>query len=162
MNDKQISPPLIFIVEDSPIIRELVEFTLKKTVFCYVMKYSSCRQVLEALDLITPDLMILDYALDNNYKNAPNGLFFLKILKQMKINIPTIVFSGQIRKDIAINMVRNGAIDYISKESDMFLDELIMAVNKVLTFRNNISEMDASRIKKLRAIRKNAYRISGF
>jgi len=149
----RLSPPLFFIVEDSPIIRELVEFTLRKMMFCNVIKYSTALDALKALTIITPDLIVLDYALDNDKKNAPNGLLFLEKMKKLKLKIPTIVFSGQNKKNVAINMIRNGAIDYVSKDSEMFIDELMGAINGALEYRSNSCEIDARRISKLRKLR---------
>lgn len=129
--------PIIFVVEDNLIVQELLEYSLREEINCYVSKYSNARHALNEVLLIRPDLILLDYSFDGVETKAENGMFFMRELKHKKLLIPVIIFSGQQNKIVMNKLFRAGAIDYISKDQETFLDELISAVRKGLGFCDN-------------------------
>lgn len=129
--------PIIFVVEDNLIVQELLEHSLSSEINCYITKYSNPNHALNEVFLIRPDLILLDYSFGGGRPCSENGLFFMRELKRKNVRIPVIVFSGQQNKIIMNKLFRAGAIDYISKDQEAFLDELISAVRKALGFSDN-------------------------
>jgi DNA-binding NtrC family response regulator len=129
--------PVIFVVEDNLIVQELLEHSLKEEINCYVSNYSTARHALNEIVLVRPDLILLDYSFGGAEANEENGMFFMRELKRKKMVMPVIIFSGQSNKLVMNKLFRIGAIDYISKDQESFLDELILSVRKALGFSDN-------------------------
>ncbi len=84
--------PIIFIVEDSLIVQELLEHSLKEEINCYVSKYSTTRNALNEIVLVRPDLILLDYSFGADQPSAENGMFFMRELRRKNRLIPVIIF----------------------------------------------------------------------
>ena len=78
------------------------------------------------------DLIISDYAMPQF--DAPAAL---AILRQSGLDIPFIVVSGTVGEDIAVNLMKNGAQDYLMKDN---LLRLIPAVTRELAEASNRRE----------------------
>ena len=127
MTSKQI----IYIIEDSTFVQDLIEFSLKLETECEVHKFTGIDAAFAAFNKQAPDIVILDYALDSEDKNAPNGLVFFDRIEKLRLKIPVIVLSGQKDKALAVKMLKRGAIDYISKNDDLFLENLTDTLHKI-------------------------------
>ena len=86
---------------------------------------------------MNPDLVILDYFLDS----YEDGLFMLRSIKKMNKTIPVIMFSGQNNLKTAVKLIRAGAIDYVNKNDDDFLENIMTAVEGVFQFRETRKEL---------------------
>ena len=139
--------PLIYIIEDSIIVQNLIEYSLKKELDCNFVCFTRADIALKQIDIQRPDLIILDYFLDSNYKNSITGLKILKILRRKDLMSPTIVFSGQTEKNIAVKLMKMGAVDYISKNSEEFISELVKSVIVTLNFINIKDENEFLKLK---------------
>lgn len=122
--------PLVYVIDDNPIVQELLDFRLSGKLKCIVSKFSDANSALRSISQNKPDLIVLDYNLDNSGK-TPNGLGFLEKLNQMGHLAPTIVLSGQTDKMIAVNLIRSGAVDYVSKDSSEFLNDIEKSAKRV-------------------------------
>ncbi len=142
--------PVIFVVEDSPFVQDLIEFSLSLELDCEIKKFKGVYTAIESIKIDQPDIVILDYLLNSNRTSAPNGLVFFKSLKRLGLKIPTVVFSGQNDKNVAVSMLKSGAVDYISKNDDSFLKDLIASINRILKFKRLEQEIEEQRIKKIR------------
>ncbi len=76
-------------------------------------------------------MIVLDYNFSGEELCYTNGLQLLKEIRKFS-KTPVIVFSGQVKKEIALSLIRNGANDYISKDNDDFMDELITAISNIV------------------------------
>ena len=124
----------IFVVEDSRIVSELLAFEMEESFQADVTCFSSGKELMENL-LKNPDLIILDYYLDNG-RSTVTGLEVLKQLKKVKPEIPVIVFSGQHDMKTAVDLINQGAVDYIDKSSETFLEELCKSVKDVMSVKD--------------------------
>lgn len=116
----------IFCVEDDVNIRELVEYTLKRTGFD-VSGFDGAESFFEALKEDVPSLILLDIMLV--------GMDGMDILNALKSNvryahIPVIMLTAKSSGLDKIKGLDNGADDYITKPFDIM--ELISRVNAVL------------------------------
>ena len=126
----------IFIVEDNPVVAELMRSQIEHYNNAEVHCFPNGRDLLANL-MRNPDLIILDYLI--NTKPIVNGRSILRSVKQVFPTIPVIIFSGQHDMKLAVQLLKEGATDYVDKNSEHFLDELISSVDNIIRIQNIIS-----------------------
>ena len=116
----------ILIVEDDPGVAELQQLRLQRAGFDTLWA-SSADQVREYLLQYPVELIILDYLLPGNV----NGLELHAQLKSAGHNVPVILVTGYGNEALAIQALRTGVRDFVSKSLE-YLDYLPEAVGRVL------------------------------
>ena len=103
----------IFVVEDDPMQKRLITYVMESNPEHEVYAFDTGKECLEHLHL-RPQLISLDY-------NLPDigGTEVLQKIKQFDANIRVIVLSGQKDISTAIDLLKQGANDYITKDSGM-------------------------------------------
>ncbi len=101
----------IFIVEDNALYAKVLKKQLDKEQF-EVSIFLTGRDCLNHLDK-SPDIVLLDYTLPDMYGNQ-----VLKEIKERKPSVHVIIISGQNDIDTAVELLKNGAYDYITKGAD--------------------------------------------
>jgi len=123
----------VLLVEDSPDDAFLLERHLRRNGFQLTLtRVETAAEMLVALageDL--PDVVLADY-------NLPNfsGPAALKIVKESGIDLPFIMMSGAMSEETAVESMRAGAQDYVTKQN---LTRLVPALEREL------KEVDARR-----------------
>ena len=102
--------PLIFIVEDDPIYRELIAHELRVAGYSNLELYSSGSEVVHQL-FKSPEIILLDFHLGEEM----DGLIVLKTVKAFNPDIQVIILSAQEKLSIAVNSMKYGAYDYVAK-----------------------------------------------
>ncbi len=105
--------PHLLLIEDSEDDAALVLQTLRQAGLKPTLrKVESAPELLAALAEETFDLVMSDY-------NLPgfDGAEALRLLRRHSLEIPFIVVSGQIGEEVAVEMMRNGADDYVMKDN---------------------------------------------
>ena len=133
MNDRLV----IFIIEDSKIISSLMSNLLSREFDVTVFTFESGESALETLNSVTPDIILLDYHLDSRNKHNINGQEFMIILKKLKVLVPVIILSGQSNKEVMAHLIQLGAIDYVSKDDEYFLDNAIDSTRRAIELINS-------------------------
>jgi len=111
-------PLKVFTVDDEEYYMELVKANLDKLGYHEVKAFSKGEDCLIEMITDKPDVVILDYVI----KEGMNGD---EILKRIKLNYPeieVIILSGQEDVDIATNIIRQGATDYVVKNKMSFFN----------------------------------------
>ncbi|MBN1820714.1 MAG: response regulator [Prolixibacteraceae bacterium] len=114
--------PLIFVVIESPIYNNLVVGFLKSRKYNNVMSFSKGEESLEHLKL-NPDMFVCSYSMEDI-----NGM---ELMKKVKAELPETDFfflSGQNDVEVAVNIVKHGATDYIVK-NDKALAKLARSID---------------------------------
>jgi two-component sensor histidine kinase/FixJ family two-component response regulator len=110
-------------VEDSPDDAELMLRLLKKAGFLvYSERIETAAEMRQLLARQQWDVIVADYRLPNF--DAPAAL---SVLQETGKDIPFIVVSGAIGEDVAVEMMRSGAHDYLLKDR---LERLAPAVER--------------------------------
>lgn len=99
----------IAIIDDDIHIGNMLEEALKKEGYEILRAYSGS-EALMLLNLKTPDLVLLDLMLP--------GISGEDVLLKIK-NIPVIIISAKIGVDDKVNMLLQGAVDYMTKPFDI-------------------------------------------
>jgi two-component system OmpR family response regulator len=87
-----------------------------------------------------PDVIILDYHLDDVDKTAMNGIETLDKIKVSNPDIPVVMLSAQDKIDVAINCMHHKATDYIVKSETAFM-RLQKIITTVLRFNKMEKEL---------------------
>jgi PAS domain S-box-containing protein len=83
------------------------------------------------------DLVISDYSLPGF-----NGARALKIVKETGIDIPFILVSGKIGEDVAVSLMREGALDYVMKDNLRRLVEVVRRELEDARIRRDLREAE--------------------
>ena len=119
----------IFVVDDNKVFAQMMKDHLSENPQNMVKVFYSGEDCLKNLYL-SPDVIILDYNLNDESKEAKNGL---EILTEIKKEVPSphvIILSSQERYGIALETISKGAEQYVIKDNhafnniDNFLKEL--------------------------------------
>lgn len=102
----------IFVVEDNDFYRELLKYNITLNPDYEVTTFSSGKELLANL-YKQPHLITLDFSLPDF-----NGDELLKRIKSQYPDMPVIVISNQEDVKTAVELLRVGAYDYITKDED--------------------------------------------
>ncbi len=122
----------VLIIDDEPDIRELLEITLKRMdILCHCAEdLSMARKILEqeAIDLCLTDMKLPD----------GDGVEFVHELQNIDSSIPVAVITAHGSMDTAIQALKNGAFDFLTKPID--LNSLRTIVQSALNLKSGTSE----------------------
>ena len=105
------NPISVLLLEDSIYDAEIILYELRKQGMKFVNIHAySKEQFLEGLKK-RPDIILADYSLPQFTANEA-----LKLMKELGYDIPFIVISGMIGEELAVEMMRLGASDYLMKD----------------------------------------------
>lgn len=114
------TPLRLLLVEDNPFDADLAINALKRAGRRLdVVRVDTREGFLEELKK-APDLVLCDYSLPSF--SAPEAL---DLLKEQKSDVPFIILSGSIGEEIAVDMIKRGADDYLLKDRIGRLDAAI-------------------------------------
>ncbi|UTB32845.1 MAG: response regulator [Methanobacterium sp. ERen5] len=129
-----MEPIRILLVEDVELDAELTERELKRTNINYVSKrVEEKSDFIDLLKSFKPDIILADHSLPNF-----DGVTALKITKERCPETPFIFVSGKIGEDFAVEMLKEGATDYVLKSN---LPKLGHAVQRALNEFNEQVEL---------------------
>jgi len=115
--DKKI---LLFLVDDDPLFLKELEIEFTQNTGSSIRTFSTGELCLKELAL-NPDIIILDYHLDDVEKRAINGLETLDRIKAVNPKIPVIMLSSQDKIEVAVNCMKHQAFDYFVKSETAFI-----------------------------------------
>ena len=138
--------PLIIIVDDEPLQRELLKDHLSKMSGYQILTFGTGEECIAAGKVRKPTLVFLDYYLDTQVKDAMDGLEVLKEMKNIYPDVDVVMISSQDKIEVAVNSIKYGAFDYIVKGEGAFY-----RAEKVLfnVYRYNKLKDESSRYKRL-------------
>ena len=112
-NNPESNPLRVLILEDNPADAELIERELRRAGIVFSSRLvEGKREYSKALAEFRPQVILSDFKLPRF-----NGLAALEITRLRAPDIPFIFVSGSIGEDKAIEMLAQGASDYILKEN---------------------------------------------
>jgi DNA-binding NarL/FixJ family response regulator len=120
----------IFIIDDDPFMQESLKDYLIHDVQHQIAVFSTGEDALKHLDE-KPDVIILDYNLDSQSKEAASGMEILTTIKKHYPALPVIMLSSQERYAVAMQTIQKGAEQYVIKDKSAFekIDAIIKEMN---------------------------------
>jgi PAS domain S-box-containing protein len=115
----------ILILEDVPSDAELMEDELTESGLTFVSKRVATKaSFIKACDEYRPDIILSDYSLPSF-----DGLSAMKLAMERCPDVPYIFVSGALGEEMAIELLKKGATDYVLKNR---LSRLVPAVSRAL------------------------------
>jgi two-component system, LuxR family, response regulator FixJ len=129
---------LVHVIDDDDAARESLEFLLRSAKF-EVRTYPSAIAFLEVLpSVVQSGCIITDVRMPQI-----SGLELLQLLREKGIGIPVIVITGHGDVPLAVQAMKNGAVDFLEKPFD---DDLLLAsVRSALSTHERDARRDAER-----------------
>ena len=121
----------ILVVDDERLIRQSLEKGLSGQGYA-IFSAGDGKNALRLAEEESPDLIVLDLKLPDL-----NGIEVLKSLRELEKDMPVLVITAYGSIDTAIQAIRSGAYDYITKPFD--LEALLLSISQAL---------ETSRLKK--------------
>ena len=130
----------ILIVDDHPIVRErLAELINQESDLSVCGEAEDSREALKAVELLRPDLAIIDITLKDTY-----GIELIKQLKESHPRLPILVLSMHDESLYGERALRAGAKGYLTKQEAT--KKVITAIRRILAGEIFVSEKMASTI----------------
>ena len=134
----------VLIVEDVPTDAELMEYELQNAGRAFSAKRVETRAAyIEALSTFLPDVILSDYSLP-----AFDGITALQLRLELAPDTPFIFVTGALGEELAIDLLKQGATDYVLKSR---LSRLPVAVNRALREVEERKERERTRAELERA-----------
>ena len=103
----------VLVIDDDPIILSFLEHGLSR--FGYEVRTGeSAADLWKQLETIPPDVVILDVMLPD-----ANGVDLLPDLRERQPSLPVIVSTGHATVDLAVEAMKRGAYDFVTKPVDL-------------------------------------------
>ena len=118
MNDKKKIK--LFLVDDDPLYLKMLEVELQQDNDYKIQTFETGEACIASLSW-KPDVIILDYLLDNLDKTAMNGIEVLDRIKSQYPDMPVVMLSAQDKIEVAVNCMHHNAFDYIVKSETAFI-----------------------------------------
>lgn len=109
----------IFVVEDNEMMAMALEDFLTRETMHEVVLFGTGEDCLKQIRQ-QPDVVILDYNLNSENKDAKNGMQILEEIKRINKYIHVIMLSSQDAYGTALQTIRKGAEEYVIKDEDAF------------------------------------------
>jgi two-component system, OmpR family, response regulator len=114
-----MSKTIIFIVDDDPMHADMLKDHLGKMSNFSIQTFSTGEDALKNMHL-KPNIIFLDYYLNSIVKEAEDGLEILQQIKKISPQTEVVMLSGQDKIEVAVDIMKYGAFDYITKGESAF------------------------------------------
>jgi len=136
--------PLLVIVDDEPGILEVVSRFAERAGF----EVTTCADGREAIGIIRtrrPDLVMVDLRMPE-----VGGLDILRAIRDVDAHCQAVLMTGYASVDTAVEAVKLGAMDYLSKPLDFGrLDQLLAGVRDEIERRRSVLSMESDLARRL-------------
>ncbi|MBK7965143.1 MAG: response regulator [Bacteroidetes bacterium] len=122
-------PKKIFIVEDDELQGSVLRDRIVRDIPHHVNVFKTGEDCLKHMDHC-PDVIVMDYHLNSNVKDAKTGIEILEVLKKTYPDVHVIMMSSQERYSVALQSIQKGAEQYIIKDGDA-IEKISQMVNEL-------------------------------
>lgn len=130
-----MSSTKILIIDDDNDICLLLERFLTRNKF-EVTTAQSGQDGMKLIDTFEPDLIMTDFKLGDM-----SGVELLQYAKSKNAAVPVIIITGYSDIKVAINVMKQGAFDYVTKP--LFPDEILLTIKKALSAPANAGQVES-------------------
>jgi class 3 adenylate cyclase len=142
---KQNEPSMIWIIEDDPLLNNVIHRSLQKSGFTCRIFFSGT----ELLDFINQQeniyhnkpILLLDFLLEDM-----NAIELITSMQQMEICYPFVIMTGFGDEKTAVELMKLGAIDYVVKES-FFVEKIVKVLRQATDKIETLRKLDQSRLE---------------
>src|SRR5215468_5599930 len=122
-----VADATVHVIDDDEAVRQSIEFLLR-TSGITARTYDSALAFLNALSTIDSGCIITDVRMP-----GIGGIELLRRLGEMRIRMPVIVITGHGDVPLAVEAMKNGAVDFLEKpfEDELLLGSVRSALNRL-------------------------------
>lgn len=146
-SEPENQPRKILLVEDDPVLRQMLKNMLRMENF----SVEEAESRVPALELLKemPDIavMIVDLGLPPATHTTVEGLAVIREVREQAHWVKLIVLTGQDEEKSALEAIRDGAFDFLSKPSTS--EDIVSAVNRAFLFHRKERDMSAEGVANL-------------
>ena len=110
----------IAVVDDDDFFRMMLCDSLAKFPWLKTEEFSNGEDCLASLFVTKPNIVLLDYNLNETNPDAKNGLEILNQIKALAPKTVVVMLSSQEKYGIAMQTIKSGAEHYVVKDDDAF------------------------------------------
>ena len=124
-----MTEPTILIVEDSPPMTEILKKIFQANVRCKILEATNGIEAVKKYKQFKPDLVTMRIDMQK-----ASGIVALNAIMEIDPNAKVIIISARSQKDLPEDVLRMGAIDYITKPFDknVITPILIKALREII------------------------------
>lgn len=122
---------LIYVVDDNQFNLLMVSTRLRRVIDCEVKTFENAESCMNALETQVPDLIVTDYHLRHSVEHGMNGNHMMQFIKEDYPDLPVIVYSHLQSIELAVEMMREGANDFVPGNRH-FLNRIARSAKKEL------------------------------
>ncbi len=118
----------IVVVDDNRGVLSAVELLLKGS-FQQIVLLTSPNTLITTVKEVQPDVVLLDMNFNGGVNTGNEGLYWLGQLKQLRPELPVVLFTAYADIDLAVKGIKEGATDFVVKpwDNSRLLDTLLGA-----------------------------------
>ncbi len=109
----------IFIVDDDKLTSMMLSDHLQENPLNNVTVFHTGEECIRNLQL-NPDVIILDYNLSSEVRDAADGMEILQQIKKIDPDVHVIMLSSQDEYGKALQAIVKGALEYVVKDDEAF------------------------------------------
>jgi signal transduction histidine kinase/CheY-like chemotaxis protein len=131
------TPLRVLILEDNPSDAELMLYTLRQAGFDPTTDVVETEQDFRNHLQPAPEIILADFTLPEF-----SALAAMEILKECELDIPCIIVSGSIGEERAVQIMQQGAADYLMKDTLVRLGQAVKQALEKKSLRDGIRQAD--------------------
>jgi len=137
----------VFIVDDQPVYSGILKNDIQDNVTT-VKEFSNGEDCLASMDQ-NPDIVILDFELDDGSGKVMNGIEVLMKIKESHPDVEVIMLSGHDDVNIATTSIKFGANDYVVKNDSALVNvkNKIRNIVRRMAVLQELKEVNALKMK---------------
>lgn len=141
----------VYLVEDDNLYSELLSVKINDTINADVVRFRTGEEMLKYINnnLVSPDIILLDYYLENDSDINMSGLDVFRNLPEKYNNIPTVLISGSTDYSLVGASLKMGIYDFIHKNENTFdrVENVLKKITETITLKNKLSGINSKTIR---------------
>ncbi len=144
---------LVYLLDDDPVFSTALELWLDVQGY-RIQVFHNAYSFFEGLKQCEPDMVILDFALNDNYEGLKTGADVAERINANYTKLPVIMMSAQENIQVAVDLFKIQIVDYVIKDDNLLINmnQVLKNLKEMTAIRNEIRELKAQsklRLKRL-------------
>lgn len=126
---------LVYLLDDDPVFSHALELWFEIQGY-RIKTFQNVYSFLKGLKHREPDIVILDFALNEDYEGIQTGDQVAELISRNHNNLSVIMLSAQTNIQVAVDLFSKNIIDYVVKD-----DQFHLNLKQILIKRHKVSDL---------------------
>ena len=133
---------IVYLLDDDPVFSYALELWFEVQGY-RIKTFSNAYSFLEGLKQCKPDIVILDFAINDDYEGIKTGADVAKRLSETYNNLPVVMLSAQENIQIAVDLFAMQIVDYVIKDDDLHLklEQILKHLREMTVLKEEIKKI---------------------